>query len=126
MGDCLCFRGTNCSRHRRSGGTGFPDTDGLGGPFIPVTDGPGGPMVRGTISSMTGRRRTTRTRMGKHCKSYTNIWRTLKCHITLILRCESKFPDIKSLVSTHSACPCKNYIPKCSQIPHELMCNLIP
>jgi hypothetical protein len=48
MGDCLCFRGTNCSRHRRSGGTGFPDTDGLGGPFIPVTDGPGGLMVGGT------------------------------------------------------------------------------
>jgi hypothetical protein len=37
--------GTDCSRHRRSGGTGFPDTDGLGGPFIPVTDGPGGPSV---------------------------------------------------------------------------------
>ena len=40
--------------------------------------------------------------------------------ITLILRRESKFPRIKSLVSTHSACPCKNYPPKCSQIPHEL------
>jgi hypothetical protein len=40
--------------YHRSGGTGFPDTDGLEGPFIPVTDVPGGPMVGGGISSMTG------------------------------------------------------------------------
>ena len=40
--------------------------------------------------------------------------------ITLIVRCESKFPAIKILVLTHSACPCKNYPPKCSQTPHEL------
>ena len=40
--------------------------------------------------------------------------------ITLIVRCESKFPAIKILVLTHSACPCKNYPPKCSQSPHEL------
>ena len=40
--------------------------------------------------------------------------------ITLILRCESKFFQVKSLVSTHSACPCKNYPPKCSLTPHEL------
>ena len=39
--------------------------------------------------------------------------------ITLILRCESKFFQVKSLVLTHSACPCKNY-PKCSLTPHEL------
>ena len=41
--------------------------------------------------------------------------------ITLILRRESKFFQVKSLVSTHSACPCKNYPPKCSQTPHELI-----
>ena len=29
--------------------------------------------------------------------------------VTLILRRESKFPCIKSLVSTHSACPCYSY-----------------
>ena len=40
--------------------------------------------------------------------------------ITLIVRCESKICLIKSLVSTHSACPCKNYPPQCSQTPHEL------
>ena len=38
----------------------------------------------------------------------------------LILRRKSKFPGIKSLVSTHSACPCKNCPPKCSQTLHEL------
>ena len=37
--------------------------------------------------------------------------------VTVILRRESKFPRIKSLVSTHSACLCKNYPPKCSQPP---------
>ena len=36
------------------------------------------------------------------------------------LRHESKFFQVKPLVSTHSACPCKNYPPKCSQTPHEL------
>ena len=40
--------------------------------------------------------------------------------ITLILRRESKICLVKSLVSTRSACPYKNYPPKCSQIPHEL------
>ena len=40
--------------------------------------------------------------------------------VTLILRRESKICPVKSLVSTHSACPCKNYPPKCSQTPHEL------
>ena len=40
--------------------------------------------------------------------------------VTLILRRESKICPVKSLVSIHSACPCKNYPPKCSQIPHEL------
>ena len=40
--------------------------------------------------------------------------------ITSFLRRESKFFQVKSLVSTHSACPCKNYVPRCSQIPHEL------
>ena len=33
---------------------------------------------------------------------------------------ESKFFQVKSLVSIHSACPCKNYVPKYSQTPHEL------
>ena len=37
-----------------------------------------------------------------------------------ILRCESKFRPVKPITWTHSACPCKNYLPKCSQIPHEL------
>ena len=40
--------------------------------------------------------------------------------VTSFLRRESKFFQVKSLVSTHSACPCKNYVPRCSQIPHEL------
>ena len=40
--------------------------------------------------------------------------------VTLFLRRESKFFQVKSLVSTHSARPCKNYVPRCSQIPHEL------
>ena len=33
---------------------------------------------------------------------------------------ESKFFQVKSLVSTHSACPRKNYVPKYFQTPHEL------
>ena len=45
----------------------------------------------------------------------------LQSAVTLILRCESKFPKVKSLVSTHSACLYKNYLPRCSQIPHELI-----
>jgi hypothetical protein len=40
----------------------------------------------------------------------------LQSAITLILRRESKFLKVKF----HSACLCKNYVPKCSQIPHEL------
>ena len=40
--------------------------------------------------------------------------------VSSFLRRESKFFQVKSLVSTHSACPCKNYVPRCSQIPHEL------
>ena len=42
--------------------------------------------------------------------------------VTLILRRESKICPVKSLVSTHSACPCKNCPPppKYSQTPHEL------
>ena len=35
--------------------------------------------------------------------------------VTLILRRQSKFSHVKSRVSTHSACPYKNYLPKCSQ-----------
>ena len=37
--------------------------------------------------------------------------------VTLIVSCESKICPVKSLVSTHSACPCKNCPPKCSQPP---------
>ena len=44
----------------------------------------------------------------------------LQSAITLILRCESKFPKVKSLVSTHSACPCEYYALWCSQSPREL------
>ena len=43
----------------------------------------------------------------------------LQMAITLIVRCESKTYLVKSLVSTHSAYPCKNCPPKCSQLPHE-------
>ena len=32
----------------------------------------------------------------------------------------SRLMQVESLVSNHSACLCKNYLPKCSQIPHEL------
>ena len=46
--------------------------------------------------------------------------KTLKGPATLILRRESKFYAIKFRVSTHSACPYKNYVPNCSQFPHEL------
>ena len=44
--------------------------------------------------------------------------------ITLILRRESKIPSVKLLVLLDSACPCKNYAPKCSQFPHELNLQL--
>ena len=43
----------------------------------------------------------------------THGWKTLQMHtkvqraVTLILMHESKFFQVKSLVSTHSACPCK-------------------
>ena len=52
-GDRQCPGGTACSRHRWSGGTGYPGTDGPEGPFIPDMDGPGGPIMEGTVSSMT-------------------------------------------------------------------------
>ena len=41
--------------------------------------------------------------------------------IILIQRRESKMPAVKYRVLIHSACPCKNYAPKCSQTPHELV-----
>ena len=56
----------------------------------------------------------------KHCTSLYKHMGKLQRAVTLIVRCESKICPVKSLVSTHSACPCKNYPPKCSQIPHEL------
>ena len=49
------------------------------------------------------------------CAWAENIVNALSRAVTLILRCESKFPKVKSLVSTHSACPCKNCLPKGSQ-----------
>jgi hypothetical protein len=49
---------------------------------------------------------------------YKHIYRELQSAIFFILRYESKF--VVKLVSTHSVCLCKNYVPKCSQIPHEL------
>ena len=41
-------------------------------------------------------------------------------YLTLIQRRESKIPAVKYRVLIHSACPCKNYAPKCSQPPHKL------
>ena len=35
-------------------------------------------------------------------------------------RREFTIPTIKLLVLIHSACPCKNYVPKCPQKPQEL------
>ena len=59
----------------------------------------------------------------KHCKRMASLYKhmgKLQRAVTLIVRCESKICPVKSLVSTHSACPCKNYLPKYSQTPHEL------
>ena len=59
----------------------------------------------------------------KHCKRMASLYKhmgKLQRAVTLIVRCESKICPVKSLVSTHSACPCKNYPAKCSQTPHEL------
>ena len=59
----------------------------------------------------------------KHCKRMASLYKhmgKLQRAVTLMLRHESKFPKIKSLVSTHSACPYKNYAPRCSQPPCEL------
>ena len=43
----------------------------------------------------------------------------LQSAVAWILRRKSKFPKVKSLVLTHSACTCKNYVPKCFQTPCE-------
>ena len=44
-------------------------------------------------------------------ENIANEWLPIQTYggraVTLILRCESKFPAVKSLVLTHSACPCK-------------------
>ena len=56
----------------------------------------------------------------KHCKRMASLYKhmgKLQRAVTLIVRCESKICPVKSLISTHSACPCKNYLPKYSQIP---------
>ena len=39
---------------------------------------------------------------------------------SMILRYKSKFRPVKPIASTHSAYPCKDYIPKFSHILHEL------
>ena len=65
-------------------------------------------------------------------------WKTLQMHgflyeymgklqraVTLILRCELKFSKVKSLASIHSACPCKNYLLKCSQSPQTLNAHVM-
>ena len=60
-------------------------------------------------------------------ENITNAWLPIQMYgatsraVTLILRYESKFPKIKSVVSTHSAYPCKNYLPRRSQPPCELI-----
>ena len=59
----------------------------------------------------------------KHCKRMASLYKhmgELQRAVTLMLRCESKFPKVKSLVLIHSACPYKNYAPRCSQHPCEL------
>ena len=65
-------------------------------------------------------------------------WKTLQMHgflhkhmgnlqraIILILRCESKFPCIKSLVLTHSACPCKIIPPSAPKPPRIRLFNYL-
>ena len=55
---------------------------------------------------------------GKHRKCMASLYKhtgKLQRVVTLILRHESKLSVIKSRISTHSVCPCKNYLPKCSQ-----------
>ena len=62
-------------------------------------------------------------RRRKHCKRMASLYKHIEKFqraVTLIVRRESKICPVKSLVSTHSACPCKNYLPKYSQTPHEL------
>ena len=47
-------------------------------------------------------------RDSKHCKCVASLYKhmgKLQSAVTLILRCESKFPKVKSLVWIHSACP---------------------
>ena len=59
----------------------------------------------------------------KHCKHMASLYKhmgKLQRAVTLIVRCESKICPVKFLVSTNSACPCKNYLHKYSQTPHEL------
>ena len=63
-----------------------------------------------------------------HACNSLSFWCQPASAITLILRHESNFFQVELLVLTLSACPCKNYVPKCSQIPYELdfylVCNL--
>ena len=60
----------------------------------------------------------------KHCKHMASLYKhmgKLQRAVTLILRRESKFLKVKFLHSIHSARRCKNYVPKCSQFPPELI-----
>ena len=45
----------------------------------------------------------------------TNIWENL-------IKGVNQTSPWSSLVLIHSACPYKNYAPKCSQFPHKLVC----
>ena len=60
----------------------------------------------------------------KHCKRVASLYKhmgKLQRAVTLILRCESKFLKVKYLHLIHSARWYKNYVPKCSQLPPELI-----
>ena len=47
--------------------------------------------------------------------------KTLKCdNFNSDRGVNKKISSVKRLVMIHSACPCKNYASKCSQIPHKL------
>ena len=69
-----------------------------------------------------------RARGHAHVYIYKHMGK-LQSAITSILRCESKFFQVKFLGLIHCACRYKNYVLKCSQKLHELfffylVCNL--
>ena len=60
----------------------------------------------------------------KHCKCMGSLYKHIgnaQGGITLILRYESIILVYNLPVLIHSACSYKNYGPKCSQNPHELV-----